>query len=125
MCFTPDLLSSYKPFKLTDPRILLQLKDLFPMKCLDCDNDLLRLPTAQGPDLDVCPSGHGLWLDPGEVNCFVEDYLSLKQRWAVVECGGPTQTKCPRCAIQMESEAIADHDRTLQRLSWMVALVDA
>lgn len=105
----PDLLSSYKPFKLTDPRILLQLKDVFPMKCLDCDNDLIRLPTAQGPDLDVCPSGHGLWLDAGEVNCFVEDYLSLKQ--AVGSSGGVavrTQTKCPRCAIQMESEAIAE-----------------
>ena len=108
MCFTPDLLSSYKPFKLTEPRILLQLKDVFPMKCLDCDNDLIRLPTSQGPDLDVCPSGHGLWLDPGEVNCFVEDYLSLKQ--AVGSGGGVavrTQTKCPRCAIQMNAETTA------------------
>ncbi|MGQ0556709.1 MAG: GIDE domain-containing protein [Nitrospiraceae bacterium] len=78
------------------------------MKFLDCINDLVRLPTAQGPDLDVCPSGHGLWLDAGEVNCFVEDYLSLKQ--AVGSNGGVavrTQTKCPRCIIQIESEAIA------------------
>ncbi len=93
---------------MTQPRILLQLKDLFSMKCLDCDNDLLRLPTAQGPDLDVCPSGHGLWLDAGEVNCFVEDYLSLKQ--AVGSSGGVavrTQAKCPLCAIQMNAETIA------------------
>ena len=78
------------------------------MKCLDCDNDLIRLPTSQGPDLDVCPSGHGLWLDAGEGNCFVEDYLSLKQ--AMGSGGGVavrTHTKCPRCTIQMNAEAIA------------------
>ena len=78
------------------------------MKCLDCQNDLVRLPTTQGPDLDACPSGHGLWLDAGEVNCFVENYLSLKQ--AVSGNGGVaigTQTACPRCAIQMEAETVA------------------
>lgn len=77
------------------------------MKCLDCQNDLVRLPTTQGPDLDVCASGHGLWLDAGEVNCFVEDYLSLKQ--AVGSGGGVavhTQATCPRCAIQMDSETL-------------------
>jgi len=79
------------------------------MKCLDCQNDLVRLPTTQGPDLDVCASGHGLWLDAGEVNCFVEDYLSLKQ--AVGNGGGVavrTQAQCPRCAIQMDSESVAE-----------------
>jgi Zn-finger nucleic acid-binding protein len=101
----PVLLSGYKPFKLTDSRILLQLKDLFPMKCLDCDNDLLRLPTSQGPDLDVCPSGHGLWLDAGEVNCFVEDYLSLKQ--AADSGGGVAVRTQTKCAIQMNAEMIA------------------
>ena len=78
------------------------------MKCLDCQNDLVRLPTTQGPDLDVCAFGHGLWLDAGEVNCFVEDYLSLKQ--AVGTGGGVairTQATCPRCAIQMDSESVA------------------
>ena len=78
------------------------------MKCLDCQNELVRLPTTQGPDLDVCPSGHGLWLDAGEVNCFVEDYLSLKH--AVGSGGGivvRTQTTCPRCAIQMDAESVA------------------
>ncbi|HEX5646760.1 MAG TPA: GIDE domain-containing protein [Nitrospira sp.] len=79
------------------------------MKCLDCQNDLVRLPTTQGPDLDVCPSGHGLWLDAGEVNCFVENYLSLKQ--AVGNGGGVatrTETRCPRCAIQLDSETVAE-----------------
>ena len=78
------------------------------MKCLDCQNDLVRLPTTQGPDLDVCPSGHGLWLDAGEVNCFVENYLALKQ---TVGSGGGvairTQTTCPRCAIQLDAETVA------------------
>ena len=78
------------------------------MQCLDCQNNLVRLPTTQGPDVDVCPSGHGLWLDAGEVNCFVENYLSLKQ--AVSSGGGVavrTETTCPRCAIQMDAETVA------------------
>jgi len=79
------------------------------MKCPDCRNNLVRLPTTQGPDLDVCASGHGLWLDAGEVNCFVEDYLSLKE--AVGSGGGGvavrTQATCPRCAIQMDSGSVA------------------
>ena len=78
------------------------------MKCLDCENSLVKVPTTQGPDLDVCPSGHGLWLDAGEVNCFVENYLSLKQ--AVGSGGGVavrTETTCPRCAIQMDAETVA------------------
>ena len=79
----------------------------FSMKCLDCQSNLVRLPTTQGPDLDVCPSGHGIWLDAGEVNCFVENYLSLKQ--AVGSGGGVvtrTQTTCPRCAIQLDAEVV-------------------
>ena len=59
------------------------------MKCLDCQSNLVRLPTPQGPDLDVCPSGHGLWLDAGEVTCFVENYLALKH---AVDSGGGVAT---------------------------------
>ena len=48
-----------------------------------------------------------MWLDAGEVNCFVENYLSLKQ---AVDSGGGvairTQTTCPRCAIQMDSDVV-------------------
>lgn len=78
------------------------------MKCLNCQSKLVRLPTTQGPDLDVCPSGHGLWLDAGEVTCFVENYLALKH--AVDSDGGVTtrtKTTCPRCAIQLDSETVA------------------
>lgn len=80
------------------------------MKCLDCPNNLVRVPTTQGPDLDVCPSGHGLWLDAGEGNCFVEDYLSLKEAVGGGRGGLAVRTDatCPRCAIQMESETIAE-----------------
>ena len=78
------------------------------MKCLDCHNNLVYLPTTQGPDLDACPSGHGLWFDAGELNCFMEDYLSLKQ--AVGSGGGVvtrTRTTCPRCAIPLDAETVA------------------
>jgi Zn-finger nucleic acid-binding protein len=75
------------------------------MKCLDCQSNLVRLPTTQGPDLDVCPSGHGLWLDAGEVNCFVENYQSLKE--AVGGVAVRAETTCPRCAIQLDAETVA------------------
>ena len=74
------------------------------MKCPDCQEGLTQVPTSHGPGLDVCSSGHGLWLDVGEVNFFVEDYSSLKR--ALGHTGGvavKTETLCPRCKQHMES----------------------
>jgi Zn-finger nucleic acid-binding protein len=79
------------------------------MKCLACQKDLIEIPTSNGPELDVCSSGHGLWLDVGEVNFFVEDYTSLKR--AVGGTGSVavrTQTLCPRCANHMEPETVSE-----------------
>jgi Zn-finger nucleic acid-binding protein len=81
---------------------------MFPMKCLDCQEDLIEIPTSQGPGLDICSSGHGLWLDVGEVNFFVEDYTSLKR--AIGDTGSvavKTETLCPRCGNHMESETVS------------------
>jgi len=78
------------------------------MKCLDCQEDLIEIPTSQGPGLDICSSGHGLWLDAGEVNFFVEDYTSLKR--AIGDTGSvavKTETLCPRCGNHMESETVS------------------
>ncbi|HYR59998.1 MAG TPA: GIDE domain-containing protein [Nitrospiraceae bacterium] len=78
------------------------------MKCLDCQEDLVEIPTSHGPGLDVCSSGHGLWLDVGEVNFFVEDYTALKR--AIDDTGGVavrTETLCPRCGNHMESETVS------------------
>ncbi|HEX4968898.1 MAG TPA: GIDE domain-containing protein [Nitrospiraceae bacterium] len=78
------------------------------MKCLDCQEDLVEIPTSQGPGLDICSSGHGLWLDVGEVNFFVEDYTSLKR--AIGDTGSvavKTETLCPRCGNHMESETVS------------------
>ena len=79
------------------------------MKCPDCQEDLVQVPTNHGPGLDVCSSRHGLWLDVGEVNFFVEDYTSLKQ--VIGDTGGVavrTETLCPRCGSHMESETVSD-----------------
>ncbi len=78
------------------------------MKCPDCQEDLTQVPTSHGPGLDVCSSGHGLWLDVGEVNFFVEDYTSLKR--ALGDTGGvavKTETLCPQCGIHMESATVS------------------
>ena len=81
---------------------------MLTMKCPDCQMDLAEIPTSHGPGLDVCSSGHGLWLDVGEVNFFVEDYTSLKR--AIGDNGSVavrTETLCPRCGNHMESETVA------------------
>ncbi len=81
---------------------------MLPMKCLDCLEDLIEVPTSHGPGLDVCFSRHGLWLDVGEFNFFVEDYVSLTR--AIGEAGGVavgTESLCPRCGNHMESETVA------------------
>ena len=81
---------------------------MLTMKCLDCQMDLVEIPTSHGPGLDVCSSGHGLWLDVGEVNFFVEDYTSLKR--AIGDNGSVavrTETLCPRCGNHMESETVS------------------
>ena len=81
---------------------------MLTMKCLDCQKDLVEIPTSHGPGLDVCSSGHGLWLDVGEVNFFVEDYTSLNR--AIGDTGGVavrTETLCPRCGNHMESETVS------------------
>jgi Zn-finger nucleic acid-binding protein len=78
------------------------------MKCPDCREDLVEIPTSHGPGLDVCSSGHGLWLDVGEVNFFVENYLSLTR--AIGDTGGVavrTEALCPRCRNHMESETVS------------------
>jgi len=81
---------------------------MFTMKCPDCQEDLVEIPTSQGPGLDVCSLGHGLWLDVGEVNYFVEDYISLKRESG--RTGGVavrTAILCPRCGNPMESETVS------------------
>ena len=81
---------------------------MLTMKCLDCQADLIEIPTSHGPGLDVCSSRHGLWLDVGEVNFFVENYTALKR--AIGDRGGVavrTETLCPRCGSHMESETVS------------------
>ncbi|MBC7839180.1 MAG: zf-TFIIB domain-containing protein [Nitrospiraceae bacterium] len=92
------------------------------MKCPDCQEDLTQVPTSHGPGLDVCSSGHGLWLDVGEVNFFVEDYTSLKR--ALGDTGGvavKTETLCPRCGIHLESATVSYILLELRFLSRVVA----
>ena len=87
---------------------------MLTMKCLDCQEDLIEIPTSHGPGLDVCSSGHGLWLDGGEVNFFVEDYTSLKR--AIGDTGGVavrTETLCPRCGNHMESDPEGSPENSL------------
>jgi Zn-finger nucleic acid-binding protein len=68
------------------------------MQCPSCRNDLVEIPTREGPQLDVCP-GHGLWLDVGEATLFVENYRALEEA-SPPPVNGPTTAQsatCPQC----------------------------
>jgi Zn-finger nucleic acid-binding protein len=78
------------------------------MQCPSCQNDLVVIPTLQGPQLDVCPRQHGLWLDVGEVNLFVENYKALHQglQVAATRTIAAQPTTCPRCSGLLDPESV-------------------
>jgi len=78
------------------------------MQCPNCHNDLVEIPTLEGPQLNVCPGQHGLWLDRGEVNLFVENYRALGAtscRRVTGTIAVPTGT-CPRCRGDLDEETV-------------------
>ena len=80
------------------------------MQCPNCQNDLVEIPTLEGPQLDVCPSQHGVWLDMGEVNLFVENYRALEEapKRAAAPAVGTPLSKCPRCGDPLDPESVLE-----------------
>ena len=78
------------------------------MQCPNCHNDLVEIPTLEGPQLDVCPDQHGLWLDRGEVNLFVENYHALGERSSRMVTGAIAvhMATCPRCQGALDEETV-------------------
>ena len=78
------------------------------MQCPNCHKDLVEIPTLEGPQLDVCPDQHGLWLDRGEVNLFVENYRALGETSSRMVTGAIAvqTTTCPRCAGALDEETV-------------------
>ena len=78
------------------------------MQCPSCQNDLVEIPTHEGPQLDVCPGQHGLWLDVGEGNLFVENYRAIREG---LHAGPRTPasapaTVCPKCGGLLGQETV-------------------
>ena len=80
------------------------------MQCPDCQKNLVEIPTLEGPQLDVCPGKHGLWLDAGEVNLFVENYRALGEaaRHLATQAAGAGSSTCPRCGSRLDSETVLE-----------------
>jgi Zn-finger nucleic acid-binding protein len=78
------------------------------MQCPTCQNDLVEIATLEGPQLDVCPEQHGLWLDRGEVNLFVENYRALGETPSRVATGAIAvqTTTCPRCRKTLDEDTV-------------------
>ena len=78
------------------------------MHCPSCRKDLVEIPTFEGPQLDVCPGRHGLWLDVGEVDLFVENYRALHEG---LHAGATTSVAaapmiCPKCGGLLDQETV-------------------
>lgn len=62
----------------------------------------------EGPQIDVCPTRHGIWVDSGEINFYVEDYRTLCA--GADSSGGVAVTTstavCPRCASLMDEQVV-------------------
>jgi Zn-finger nucleic acid-binding protein len=78
------------------------------MQCPSCQNDLVEIPTLEGPQLDVCPRQHGLWLDVGEINLFVENVKALRQglQAAATRAVAGQSTTCPKCGGLLDTESV-------------------
>jgi Zn-finger nucleic acid-binding protein len=78
------------------------------MQCPSCQNDLVEIPTLEGPQLDVCPGRHGLWLDVGEVNLFVENYRALDKgsQAAATNAAAALPNTCPKCGGFLGQETV-------------------
>jgi Zn-finger nucleic acid-binding protein len=82
------------------------------MQCPNCQKDLVEIPTFEGPQLDVCPGKHGLWLDGGEANLFVENYGALAEAsQQVAEKAVAVQSSiCPRCGGLLDRESVLESE---------------
>ena len=80
------------------------------MHCPSCQKDLVEIPTFEGPQLDVCPGRHGLWLDAGEMSLFVENYRALKEASprAASALGRTESSMCPRCGGRLDAQSVLE-----------------
>ena len=80
------------------------------MQCPNCQKNLVEIPTLEGPQLDVCPGKHGLWVDAGEVNLFVENYRALEEasRHPAAQAADAGSSRCPRCGGRLDPETVLE-----------------
>ena len=78
------------------------------MHCPSCQNDLVEIPTLAGPQLDVCPGQHGLWLDVGEVDLFVDNYRALHDgsQAGATRSLAAQPSICPKCGGLLDQETV-------------------
>ena len=79
------------------------------MQCPTCQKDLVEIPTFEGPQLDVCPGQHGLWLDAGEMTLFVENYRALQKTSPRASPGDGTRSSmCPKCGGLLDPKSVLE-----------------
>ena len=79
------------------------------MHCPTCQDDLIQIPTFEGPQVDVCPGRHGLWLDAGEVTMFVDNYRDLQETSSGPASAAESRSSmCPRCVGPLDRKSVLE-----------------
>ena len=71
------------------------------MECPRCTTNLTAMDTPLGPTVDFCPSCHGIWFDPGEVESFLTLGDSLPGLETIPAEAGKPGPSCPSCEGKM------------------------
>jgi Zn-finger nucleic acid-binding protein len=78
------------------------------MHCPYCHSVLIEAPTKQFPQIDVCPEKHGVWMDAGEMNLFLEQGSALISSVATDSAGAvQTATLCPHCSTLLDERMVS------------------
>ena len=51
-----------------------------PKFCPQCTNVQLKIADRKGVEIDYCPDCGGIWLDSGELNKIIDQYVSKQTR---------------------------------------------
>ncbi len=81
------------------------------MNCPRCSAELAEVLTRKGVVVDICPNGHGVWLDGGEIFFFVDGTRRISEMLKKGLTGKvATSPPCPRCGqAEMDNGRLVDN----------------
>lgn len=82
------------------------------MKCPGCGAELAKA-RRDGMDVEQCPSCHGMWLTPQELDRLEDERFDLGKKGTLVFNPEPSGRQCPVCAGKLQTFDYRDYDLQL------------